>query len=105
MLQQVDNGATIGEVLDMLVQSRRVSRAALRLKARVCTDIAGNRQAALLRLGVPAVTVGLRAPSDGLSSQLIHWWRKTDSNSRSLREGKGYGKPRQTGIADSGLNL
>ena len=32
-------------------------------------------------------------------------WRKTDSNSRSLREGKGYGEPLQAGVAVSGLNL
>jgi len=28
-----------------------------------------------------------------------------DSNSRSLREGKGYGEPLQASIAVSGLNL
>jgi len=32
-------------------------------------------------------------------------WRKTDSNSRSLREGKGYGQPLQASIAVSDLNL
>jgi hypothetical protein len=32
-------------------------------------------------------------------------WRKTDSNSRSLREGKGYGEPLQASIAVSGPNL
>ena len=32
-------------------------------------------------------------------------WRKRDSNSRSLREGKGYGEPLQASIAVSGLNL
>ena len=32
-------------------------------------------------------------------------WRKRDSNSRSLREGKGYGEPLQPSIAVSGLNL
>jgi len=31
--------------------------------------------------------------------------RKTDSNSRSLREGKGYGQPLQASIAVSDLNL
>jgi hypothetical protein len=31
--------------------------------------------------------------------------RETDSNSRSLREGKGYGQPLQAGIAVSDLNL
>src|SRR5882672_3397335 len=34
-----------------------------------------------------------------------HRGRKTDSNSRSLREGKGYGEPLQASIAVSGLNL
>jgi putative transposase len=54
-----------GEVLDMLVQSRRDSRAAFAAdaqasqEARVCAEIAGNRQAALLRLGVQAVTADL----------------------------------------------
>jgi hypothetical protein len=37
--------------------------------------------------------------------RLTHRWRKTDSNSRSLREGKGYGEPLQASIAVSGLNL
>ena len=32
-------------------------------------------------------------------------WRKTDSNSRSRREGKGYGKPLRASIAVSDLNL
>jgi hypothetical protein len=32
-------------------------------------------------------------------------WRKTDSNSRSLREGKGYGQPLQASIVVSDLNL
>src|ERR1700730_234259 len=32
-------------------------------------------------------------------------WRKTDSNSRSLREGKGYGQPLQASIAVSDLSL
>jgi hypothetical protein len=32
-------------------------------------------------------------------------WRKTDSNSRSLREGKGCGQPLQASIAVSDLNL
>jgi hypothetical protein len=38
----------------------------------------------------------------------VRWtrrWRKTDSNSRSLREWKGYGEPLQASIAVSGLNL
>jgi len=34
-----------------------------------------------------------------------HRWRKTDSNSRSLREGKGCGQPLQASIAVSDLNL
>jgi hypothetical protein len=36
---------------------------------------------------------------------LTRRWRKLDSNSRSLREGKGYGEPLQASIAVSGLNL
>ena len=32
-------------------------------------------------------------------------WRKPDSNSRSRREGKGYGEPLQASIAVSDLNL
>jgi putative transposase len=49
-----------GEILDMLVQRRRDKRAALRLmrklfkKAGLRAEVAGNRQAALLRLGIPA---------------------------------------------------
>jgi hypothetical protein len=39
------------------------------------------------------------------SSQQTRRWRKTDSNSRSLREGKGYGQPLQASIAVSDLNL
>jgi hypothetical protein len=39
------------------------------------------------------------------SSPLTRRWRKTDSNSRSLREGKGYGQPPQASIAVSDLNL
>ena len=46
-----------GEVLDMLVQQRRDTRAALRLMrkllARLHAQIAGHRQTALLRLRVP----------------------------------------------------
>jgi hypothetical protein len=37
--------------------------------------------------------------------RLTRRWRKTDSNSRSLREGKGYGEPLQASIAVSDLNL
>ena len=46
-----------------------------------------------------------RAPATGASSSLTPRWRKTDSNSPSLREGKGYGEPLQASIAVSGLNL
>jgi DDE domain len=51
-----------GKVLDMLVQRRCDTRAALRLmrklpkKARLRAEVAGNRQATLLRRGVPAST-------------------------------------------------
>ena len=51
-----------GEVLDMLVQSRRDSRAALRLMRKLLRKqgfvpkLLVTRQAALLRLGVPPVT-------------------------------------------------
>jgi hypothetical protein len=38
-------------------------------------------------------------------SLLTRRWRKTDSNSRSLREGKGCGQPLQASIAVSDLNL
>jgi hypothetical protein len=38
-------------------------------------------------------------------SQQTRRWRKTDSNSRSHREGKGYGEPLQASIAVSDLNL
>ena len=54
-----------GEVLDMLVQSRRDSRAALRLMRKLLRKqgfvpkLLVTRQAALLRLGVPAVTADL----------------------------------------------
>ena len=37
--------------------------------------------------------------------RLTHRWRKTDSNSRSLRAWKGYGEPLEASIAVSGLNL
>jgi hypothetical protein len=37
-------------------------------------------------------------------TRTLHW-RKTDSNSRSLREGKGCGQPLQASIAVSDLNL
>ena len=55
-----------GEVLDMLVQRRRDSRAALRLMRKLLkkqgfAEIAGDRQAALLFLGVPAVEADLPA--------------------------------------------
>src|SRR5437016_1731078 len=58
-----------GEVLDMLVQPRRDTRAALRLmrtasqEARLRTEIAGHRQAALLCLGVPPIRVELPSPA------------------------------------------
>jgi len=55
--------------------------------------------------GARPATTACGAPSDGLSSQLTHWWRKTDSNSRFLREGKGCGQPLQASIAGSDLNL
>ena len=48
-------------------------------------------------LGPPVLT--------GTESLLTHRWRKTDSNSRSLREGTGYGEPLQGSIAVSNLNL
>src|SRR6202035_5569094 len=56
-----------GEVLDMLVQPRRDSRAALRLmhkllkKQGFAPKFAGHRQAALLRRGVPASATDLPA--------------------------------------------
>ena len=56
-----------GEVLDMLVQRRRDTRAALRLmrkaaqEARVCAEIADRRQAALLRFGGAPSPSGLSA--------------------------------------------
>jgi transposase-like protein len=56
-----------GEVLDMLVQRRRDSRAALRLmrkllkKARLRAQVAGHRQAAFLRLRIPAPATDLPA--------------------------------------------
>jgi transposase-like protein len=56
-----------GEVLDMLVQRQRDSRAALRLmrqaaqEAGLCAEIAGHRQAALLRLRVPTSAPDLSA--------------------------------------------
>src|SRR5438876_1579901 len=54
-----------GEVLDMLVQRRRDTRAALRLMRKLlkkqgfAPKISGDRQAALLCLGVPALTTEL----------------------------------------------
>jgi transposase-like protein len=53
-----------GEVLDMLVQRRRMpSRVATDAQAsqeaRICAEVVGNRQAALLRRGVPASTTDL----------------------------------------------
>ena len=56
-----------GEVLDMLVQRRRDSRAALRLIRKLLkkqgfrTENAGHRQVALLRLRVPASATDLSA--------------------------------------------
>jgi hypothetical protein len=38
-------------------------------------------------------------------SFLTRRWRKTDSNSRSFREGKGFGQPLQASIAVSDPNL
>ena len=43
--------------------------------------------------------------ADAAGSSLTLRWRKTDSNSRSLREGTGYGEPLQGSIAVSNLNL
>jgi hypothetical protein len=63
-----------GEVLDMLVQRRRDSRGGAAVdaqappKARVCAKIAGDRQAALLRLGVPPFATDLPART-GASEQ------------------------------------
>ena len=54
-----------GEVLDMLVQRRRDTQAALRLiaqatkEARLHAEIADHRQATLVRRGVPASTTEL----------------------------------------------
>jgi transposase-like protein len=56
-----------GEVLDMLVQRRRDSRAALPAdaqaaqEARLRTQVAGHRQAAFLRLRIPAPATDLPA--------------------------------------------
>ena len=58
-----------GEVLDMLVQRRRDTQAALRLmrkllkKTGVRTEAAGHRQAGLLRLGFPATAPHLPSRS------------------------------------------
>jgi hypothetical protein len=48
-----------------------------------------------------------RSGAEGFAGRvcMTRRWRKTDSNSRSLREGKGYGEPLQASIAVSGLNL
>jgi hypothetical protein len=48
---------------------------------------------------------GLSSAEAERSSPLTRRWRKTDSNSRSLREGKGCGQPLQASIAVSDLNL
>src|SRR6516164_8334138 len=55
----------------------------------------------------PSVPPAICAHSGGLphGSSLTLRWRKTDSNSRSLREGTGYGEPLQGSIAVSNLNL
>jgi hypothetical protein len=64
-----------GEVLDMLVQSRRDSRAAPAADAqtaqetRLRAEIAGNRQAALLHLGVPANRAELPPPTRAQTKQ------------------------------------
>ena len=56
-----------GEVLDMLVQRRRDTRAALRLMRKLLkkqgfvAEVAGDRQAALVRRSVPASTTELPA--------------------------------------------
>jgi hypothetical protein len=50
-----------------------------------------------------AAVLDLQRP--GLCETRTRRWRKTDSNSRSLREGKGYGRPLQASIAVSDLNL
>jgi hypothetical protein len=42
---------------------------------------------------------------DALPRAMTRPLRKTDSNSRSLREGKGYWQPLQASIAVSDLNL
>jgi DNA invertase Pin-like site-specific DNA recombinase len=41
----------------------------------------------------------------GTDGSQTHRWRKTDSNSRSPREGKSCGQPLQASIAGSDLNL
>ena len=46
-----------------------------------------------------------RSYADAAGSSRTLRWRKTDSNSRSLREGTGYGEPLQGSIAVSNLNL
>src|SRR6516225_12352921 len=46
-----------------------------------------------------------RSYADAAGSSLTLRWRKTDSNSRSLREGTGYGEPLQPSLAVSNLNL
>ena len=46
-----------------------------------------------------------RFPTSGTDGSQTLRWRKTDSNSRSHREGKGYGEPLQASIAVSDLNL
>ena len=60
-----------GEVLDMLVQRRRDTRAALRLmrkllkKPGISAEVAGHRQAAILRVGVPAIRAELPSRTGG----------------------------------------
>ena len=64
-----------GEVLDMLVQRRRDTRAALRLMRKLlkkqgfAPQVAGHRQAALLRLRVPASATDLPARAEAAEEQ------------------------------------
>jgi hypothetical protein len=57
----------------------------------------------------PTLSPGDIVVMDNLPAHKVPWKapvrRKTGSNSRSLREGKGYGEPLQASIAVSGLNL
>jgi hypothetical protein len=94
-----------------LVGTQQAERRVLRLTNPELSGVsASNTLVANIQIVMPGEIARAHPPDQeaaGPDSEVrsTRRWRKTDSNSRSLREGKGCGQPLQASIAVSDLNL